>query len=154
MKSDKTSGDAQKDVENQESSNPKVQSGTGWVILAAFLNYFAIGITVVPLKLLINKRIAGDPDDPNSASAFTDTTNIFIYAFMSFMFGRYMSGFGDYVGRKPLFVLASLNIILTRFIYIKSTSATGFYIGALVGGTFDCFYYTGLAWICDLSPEV
>lgn len=139
---------------NELQSNPKSYYGSNWVIFTAFLNYFAIGITVVPLKLLINKRIAGDADDPNSASAFVDTTNIFLYAFMSFLCGRYMSGLGDYIGRKPLFILSSLNIILTRFIYINSSSSIGFYIGAIVGGSFDCFYYTGLAWICDLNPEV
>ncbi len=26
--------------------------------------------------------------------------------------------------------------------------------GAIVGGTFDCFYFTGIAWICDFFPQV
>ena len=108
----------------------------------------------MPLKLLINKRIAGDANEPNSDSAFVDATNIFLYSLMSFLCGRYNSGLSDYIGRKPMLISALAFLILTRIIYINSTSAAGFYIGAIVGGAFDSFYYTGLSWVCDYYPNV
>ena len=70
------------------------------VIVAAVLHFFSVTLTAISLKLLINKRIAGSPEQPNSESALVDTTNIFLHAFMSFLCGRYTSGMGDYVGRK------------------------------------------------------
>jgi hypothetical protein len=124
------------------------------IIIASMINFIAIGLTVVPLKLLINQRITGDPTEPNSKSAFVDTTNIFLYAVASFICGRYTSGLGDYVGRKPMLIFSAVITILTRFIYISSKTASGFYIGAVVGGACDCFYFSGIAWICDFYPEV
>lgn len=72
---------------------------------------------------------------------------------MCFIFGRYTSGLGDYLGRKPILITSTISFILTRFIYLNSQSAEGFIFGALIGGTFDCVYFTCLAWVCDLFPE-
>lgn len=69
------------------------------------------------------------------------------------MFGRYTSGLGDYLGRKPILIMSTISFILTRFIYLNSQSAEGFIFGAFVGGIFDCVYFTCLAWVCDLFPE-
>jgi hypothetical protein len=76
--------------------------GSFLIILSATQYFFGIAITLISLKLLINERIAGDVQKPNSESAFVDTTNIMLHAFMSFSCGRYTSGLGDYVGRKVL----------------------------------------------------
>jgi hypothetical protein len=73
----------------------------GLVIFASVLHFFALGLTFVALKLLINKRIAGDINDPNEASLFVDTTNTVLYALSSFCLSRYTSGLGDYIGWAP-----------------------------------------------------
>ena len=70
----------------------------GLIIFTSILHFFALGITFVALKLLINQRIAGDIDDPNEASLFVDTTNTVLYAVASFLCSRYTSGLSDYVG--------------------------------------------------------
>lgn len=44
-------------------------------------------------------------------------------------------------------------MILSRIVYILSRHPSGFYLGGLIGGAFDCFYFTSLAWICDVYPE-
>jgi hypothetical protein len=39
---------------------------TALIILTSVLYYFSVALSSFPLRLLINKRIAGDPEDPNS----------------------------------------------------------------------------------------
>ncbi len=101
------------------------------IIVVSILNYVAIGLTIVPLKLLINQRIAGDATEPSRASSFVDTTNIFLYAVMSFICARYTSGLGDYVGRKPLLLMSSIMTIVTRIIYISAQTPAWFYVGMI-----------------------
>ena len=53
-----------------------------------------------------------------------------------------------------MLIFASLITILTRVIYISSNTAAGFYIAGIIGGAFDCFYFSALAWVCDYFPDV
>jgi MFS family permease len=82
-----------------------------------------------------------------------DASVSFVHALMCFIFGRYTSGLGDYLGRKPILIASTLAFIATRFIYLSAQNASGFIFGAMLGGAFDCVYFTCLAWVCDLFPE-
>lgn len=123
------------------------------IIIAATMYFLSITMSTIPLTLLINKRIAGHAEDPNAKSAFVQATNSFIYSGLGFLCGRYTSGLGDYLGRKPVLIMAALAMVGSRVVYIHSHSASGFYLGGLLGGAFDCFYFSSLAWICDIYPE-
>jgi MFS family permease len=94
-------------------------------------------------------------DNPLSLlrSAFVDASVSFVHALMCFIFGRYTSGLGDYLGRKPILIASTLAFIATRLIYLSAQTASGFVFGAMLGGVFDCVYFTCLAWVCDLFPE-
>jgi MFS family permease len=70
---------------------------------------------------------------------------------MCFLFGRYTSGLGDYLGRKPVLIASTISFILTRFLYLTAESAGGFLFGC--HHWCDCVYFTSLAWVCDLFPE-
>lgn len=72
---------------------------------------------------------------------------------MCFIFGRYTSGLGDYLGRKPILITSCIAFICSRLIYLSAQTGSGFIFGAILGGTFDCVYFTSLAWVCDLFPE-
>jgi MFS family permease len=123
------------------------------IIISAVLYFMSITMSTIPLTLLINKRIAGHANDPNAKSAFVQATNSFIYSGLGFLCGRYTSGLGDYLGRKPILIMSALAMVGSRVVYIHSHSASGFYFGGLLGGAFDCFYFSSLAWICDVYPE-
>lgn len=123
------------------------------IILAAVLYYFSIGLTSISLSLLINQRIAGDPEEPNSASVVVQTTVIFIHSTCSFFLGRYTSGLGDYIGRKPMLILSAVFSIITRYMYYSATTPATFYFSAIMSGALDLYYFTSLAWICDMYKE-
>lgn len=126
---------------------------TGIIIVLATLHYFSIAISAIPLLLLINARIAGSAQNPNSESAFVAATVSFVHSVLSFLFGRYTAGLGDYVGRKPVIILSAMFFICSRILYLQSKSAGGFYVAAVIGGIFECYYFAMLAWVCDLFPE-
>eukprot|EP01031_Cornospumella_fuschlensis_P024486 gene24486-29595_t len=124
------------------------------LLIAVSVVYF-LGVTVstFPLILLVNERIAGDAEDPNSESVFVYTTINILNTIMTFLTARYTSGLGDYVGRKPVLIAAVLFFALSRAIYLGAHTPGVFYIGAVISGSFECFYYSMLAWICDLFPD-
>ena len=126
---------------------------TGLIIFTAVLYFMSAALTAIPLTLLINKRIAGDPEDPNAESAFVVATNSFIHSIISFLGARYSSGIGDYVGRKPVLFLSSFTFLLSRIVYLEAVEPFEFYLGAVLGGAVDCYYFSTLAWICDVFPE-
>ena len=126
---------------------------TALIIISAVLYFMSTAVTAIPLTLLINKRIAGDPEEPNAESAFVVATLSFIHSFISFLGARYTSGLGDYVGRKPILFLSSLTFLLSRFVYLEGQTPAEFYLGAVIAGAVDCYYFSTLAWICDLFPE-
>jgi MFS family permease len=126
---------------------------TALIIVTAVLYFMGVAITGIPITLLINQRIAGDAEDPNAESAFVSATNSFVHSVLSFIFGRYTSGFGDYVGRKPVLFLSAFCFFASRILYIISYTPAGFYLAGIVGGVFDCYYFSALAWICDVFPE-
>jgi MFS family permease len=126
---------------------------TGIIIVLATLHYFSIAISAIPLMLLINTRIAGAAEDPNSESAFVGATVSFVHSILSFLFGRYTAGLGDYVGRKPVVIMSSVFFIISRILYLQAKSAPGFYVAAVIGGVFECYYFAMLAWVCDLYHE-
>jgi hypothetical protein len=53
-----------------------------------------------------------------------------------------------------MLIFAACIAILTRLIYLGSYTPAGFYVAAVIGGGFDCFYFTALAWVCDYYPDV
>lgn len=130
-----------------------VDRQTALIILCAVMYFVPVTITTIPLKLLMNKRIAGDAEEPNSESAFVDNTVSVIHAFVSFFAGRYSSGLSDFTGRKPVLISSCIGMILSRIIYLQAQNPAGFYFGALIGGVMDCYYFTALSWICDVFPE-
>ena len=130
-----------------------VDRQTALIIFAAVVYFLAVTITVIPLKLLMNKRIAGDEEEPNSKSAGVDNISSIIHAFVSFFAARYTSGLSDFTGRKPVLIASCSGMILSRIIYLQAQNPSGFYFGALIGGFFDSFYFTVLSWICDVFPE-
>ena len=75
---------------------------------------------------------------------------MFIHSTTSFCFGRYTSGLGDYIGRKPVLIASSLVCILSRYVYYSATTPIMFYFAAILSGCLDLFYFSTLAWICDL----
>ena len=158
-------------VGNSSSSTPKENDGSGnnlpWcvcfklpadrktaiIIVAAVLYYFNIGLTSISLSLLINQRIAGDAENPNSECVLVQTTVVFIHSTCSFFLGRYTSGLGDYMGRKPMLILSGLFSIITRYMYYIATTPSMFYFTAILSGALDLYYFTSLAWICDMYRE-
>jgi MFS family permease len=123
------------------------------VITAGVLYYFAIGLTSISLSLLINQRIAGHPEEPNSESVLVQSTVVFIHSTTSFLLGRYTSGLGDYLGRKPVLIASSLVCVLSRYVYYSAHNPEMFYFAAILSGCLDLFYFSSLAWICDLFHE-
>jgi MFS family permease len=123
------------------------------VITTGVLYYFAIGLTSISLSLLINQRIAGHAEHPNSDSVFVQSTVVFIHSTTSFIIGRYTSGLGDYLGRKPVLIASSLVCILSRYVYYSAHTPQVFYLAAILSGCLDLYYFSSLAWICDLFPE-
>jgi hypothetical protein len=124
------------------------------VLLASVLYFLGQGVIVVALKLLINERIGGRAEKPTTESALVDLTNTFLYAASSFICGRYLTGLSDHLGRKPLMVLAGVAMIATRIIYVNAVTRGQFYAAGVLGGCFDCFFYTAMAWMCDLFHDV
>lgn len=122
------------------------------ILIIAIIYFLAIAISGIPLILLINQRIAGDAQEPSSESAFVVATSSFVHSFVSFIFGRYTAGLSDYLGRKPILFIGALLSLISRIIYIQSSSAGGFYVGAIVGAPFSCFYFVILALISDFYP--
>lgn len=104
-------------------------------------------------KRIPNPSLASTRSSLFRRSAFLDASVSFVHSFMCFIFGRYTSGMGDYLGRKPVLITSTVSFILTRFIYLNAQSSSGFIFGAILGGAFDCVYFTSLAWVCDLFPE-
>lgn len=125
----------------------------GLIILSAVMYFMATALTAIPLQLLINLRIAGNSEQPTAASAFVVATTSLLHSLVSFLFARYSSGMGDYIGRKPVLFLSSLCFLLSRLVYLDAKHPYGFYFGGILGGAFDCYYFSTLAWICDLFPE-
>jgi MFS family permease len=126
---------------------------TALIIMAAVLYYFNIGLTSVSLSLLINQRIAGNAEEPNSMCVFVQTTVVLIHSTTSFFLGRYTSGLGDYIGRKPMLILSGILGIVTRYMYYSAHSPSMFYFSAILSGALDLYYFTSLAWICDMYKE-
>ena len=125
---------------------------TALIIAVSIIYFLALAFNFIPLKFLINERIGDGPEDPNSKSAFVDSTVHFIHSAVSFFAGRYTSGLSDYVGRKPILVLSCIFFIISRVLYLTASSPSDFYGAGVLAGLFDCFYFTALAWICDLFP--
>jgi MFS family permease len=119
----------------------------------AVIYFLAIAMNAIPKKLLINEVIAGDAEDPNSESAFVDSTSHFIHSAISFFGGRYTSGLGDYIGRKPVLIAAAVLFIISRLMYLTAKTSGDFYLAGFVAGAFECFYFSSMAWISDTFPE-
>jgi MFS family permease len=123
------------------------------VIVVSVLYFLGVAMSAFPLILLINKRIAGDAEDPDAESVFVYTTVGILHTFMNFLTGRYTSGLGDYVGRKPVLIASMLVFTLSRLVYLSAQTPGAFYVAAVITGSFECFYFSILAWICDLFPD-
>lgn len=126
---------------------------TGLIIFSAVLYFMSASLTAIPMQLLINQRIAGSPETPTAESAFVVATNSLLHSLISFVFARYSSGMGDYIGRKPVLLVSSATFVLSRVVYMRAHRPYEFYLGSLLGGIFDCYYFSTLAWICDVFPE-
>lgn len=123
------------------------------IVVISLVYLLAVGLNYIPIKLLINKKIAGDAEHPNSQSVFVDTTSHFVHSLTSFACGRYTSGLGDYTGRKPVLFLSCVAFVVSRIIYLTAETPGQFYFAAIVAALFDCYYFTALAWVCDLFPN-
>lgn len=119
----------------------------------AVIYFLAIAMNAIPKKLMINQVIAGSAENPNSESAFVDSTSHFINSAISFFGGRYTSGLGDYIGRKPVLIVAAFLFIVSRFMYLAAKTPGDFYFAGFVAGAFECFYFSSMAWISDVFPE-
>lgn len=53
------------------------------IYLASSIFFLAQGLLSVAATLLINQRLAGNAEEPNSISAFTDLTSSFLYGVAS-----------------------------------------------------------------------
>lgn len=126
---------------------------TALIIFVAVIYFLSVAITAIPITLLINKRIGDGFEDPTELSVLVATTASFLHSFCSFIAGRYTSGMGDYVGRKPVLVISTALFILSRLTYLKAQRPVDFFVAAIIGGICDCFYFSSLAWICDVWPE-
>jgi MFS family permease len=137
----------------QSRSQAKSDRQYSFFLIIAVIYFLSLAISSIPLILLINQRIAGDPNHPSSQSAFVVATSSFLHSFISFLFGRYVAGLSDYLGRRPLLFVGALLSLFSRIIYLQSTSSSGFYFGSLIGAPFSCFYFLILALISDHYPD-
>jgi hypothetical protein len=124
-----------------------------FMYLSAIFYFLAIGLSSISLIFLINDRIAGDASEPNSKSIFVQTTVVFLNNASSFLCLRYNSGFGDYIGRKPVVGFSALALIVTRLMYSRATMPAHFFVIAIFSGATESFYFSTLAWVCDVFPN-
>lgn len=115
--------------------------------------YLGVGVTIMPRAMLINDRIAGDPQHPNSESAFVDSTSIILSTIATILFSKYFSAMGDYVGRRPVLASACIFSIIANILWIKSTKQGDIFIASVVSGVCDIYLYVVLSWICDTIPN-
>jgi MFS family permease len=152
------------DIENEEKKSKDetkrfccrtmdMTAANGWIVTgAAMCFYFGTAVSALSIKYIINKRIAGDAYDPDSNSAFVDFTSTLLRSAAGFLAERYNAGFSDYIGRKPLLFFSSFGLIWSRLIVYFAYTPAHFYWAGIVGGIFDSFYFTSLAWLCDFFP--
>lgn len=124
-----------------------------FMYVSAFMYFLAIGLTSISLIFLINLRIAGDAADPNSSSIFVQTTGVFLNNASSFLFLRYNSGFGDYIGRKPMLAFSAFMLVVTRLLYAFARKPAHFFVIAAISGGTESFFSSTLAWVCDIIPS-
>lgn len=103
--------------------------------------------------MLINDRITGNPQDPNSQSTFIDSTSIMLSTLATILFSKYFSSMGDYIGRRPVLSIACIFSILANIIWIKSIYPRDIYLASIISGICDIYLYVGLSWICDIIPN-
>ena len=115
--------------------------------------FLAVGLSALSLIFLVNERIAGDASEPNRQSIFVQTTVIFLNNASSLIFLRYNSGMGDFVGRKPMLVFSSFFMLVTRLLYTRAYEPVHFFVISILGGATESFYFSTLAWVCDIVPN-
>jgi MFS family permease len=124
-----------------------------FMYVSAMLYFFSLGLTSISLVFLINRRIAGDPTDPNSSSILVQTTVVFLNNASSFLCLRYNSGLGDYLGRKPILAFSAFALMVTRLCYSFAHKPVHFFIISFFAGATESFFYSTLAWVCDIIPS-
>lgn len=121
--------------------------------LIASVYHLSIAISALPIRYIVNQRIAGDALEPNSASAFTDITMTLLRSVSGFLTQRYACGISDYIGRKPVLYFAAIGLCASRVVIYFAMTPLVFYLGSIISGVTDAFYFVTLAWLCDFCTE-
>ena len=124
-----------------------------FMYVATACYFLAVGLSALSLIFLVNERIAGDASEPNRQSIFVQTTVIFLNNASSFVFLRYNSGLGDFIGRKPMLVFSSFFMLVTRLLYSQAQKPAHFFVIAIIAGATESFYFSTVAWVCDIIPN-
>ncbi len=124
-----------------------------FMYVSALMYFLAIGLSSISLIFLINLRVAGDAADPNSSSIFVQTTGVFLNNASSFLFLRYNSRFGDYIGRKPMLAFSAFMLVVTRLMYAFAYLPAHFFVIAVISGGTESFFASTLSWVCDIIPS-
>jgi MFS family permease len=123
------------------------------IVALTSLYYLGTGIISMPRVMLINQRIADDPQHPNSKSAFVDSTSAILSTLATVLFSKYFSALGDHLGRRPVLIISTLFSLVSNLIWLNASAPLGFYVASVVSGIADIFFYVGISWICDLASE-
>jgi len=118
----------------------------------SFLNWFALSVAIVPQTQLICLVLGGTATTVTSKTAFVVTTTYFLSNLARFVFSKYNAALSDYVGRKPVMLLALFGFIVSRLLFVFSTNAGQFFFAAVISGTFDVFYAVACAYLSDVLP--
>ena len=141
------------DEENDHQPSPQLHIHIRFMYVATACYFLAVGLSSLSLIFLVNERIAGSASEPTRHSIFVQTTAVFLNNASSFVSLRYNSGMGDFVGRKPMIIFSCSFVILTRFLYTTAQVPAHFYAIATLAGATESFYYSILAWVCDIVPN-
>lgn len=125
----------------------------GFIVFSGMIYFMALAMSVLSVKFTINKQFAGDVDEVNRKSAFVDTTVSFLYAASSLFSAKYCAALSDYLGRRPVNILSCFGNICSRLLYLQAKTPAEYFVGAVVSGIFDSYYFTSLAMISDIYPD-
>jgi len=126
----------------------------GWesiiIYIILFNNVLALGIGVVPLIAKTEEVVSNTAFEITSQSAFVIATAQLINAATKFSTSKAVSGLSDYMGRKPVCILASIMFTVGRLFIVTSKSAGMLFVGAFINGLADVILPVAQAWLCDL----
>jgi len=132
-----------------------VQRGSfWWAVLANWLSFFALGLSIPVLGRVIATLVNedGSPDvSPASAVLSGDVESL--DKLITFLFVGFHGALSDVVGRKPLMAWSALGFATTCL--LQATASRGvavFYLADLVDGVTSCMSPVCQAYVADVSP--